>query len=80
MSLKGVGLQYDLGYDIVATPVSVTGDYNHNGTVDAADYVVWRKGDLAADGRCAGNHRKTGKVPKGVSDLGGDGTTDCWAR
>jgi hypothetical protein len=28
----------------------VAGDYNHNGTVDAADYVVWRKGDLAADG------------------------------
>ena len=28
----------------------VAGDYNHNGTVDAADYAVWRKGDLAADG------------------------------
>jgi hypothetical protein len=32
------------------------GDYNQNGTVDAADYVVWRKTlgqsgpDLAADG------------------------------
>jgi hypothetical protein len=23
---------------------AVLGDYNHNGTVDAADYVVWRKG------------------------------------
>ena len=22
---------------------AVLGDYNHNGTVDAADYVVWRK-------------------------------------
>jgi hypothetical protein len=28
----------------------VPGDYNHNGTVDAADYALWRKGDLAADG------------------------------
>jgi hypothetical protein len=24
--------------------VGLTGDYNHNGVVDAADYVVWRKG------------------------------------
>lgn len=35
---------------------AATGDYNGNGTVDAADYVVWRKsvglmsGGLAADG------------------------------
>jgi hypothetical protein len=26
------------------------GDYNHNGTVDAADYVVWRKTDLSPTG------------------------------
>jgi hypothetical protein len=25
-------------------PVALLGDYNHNGIVDAADYVVWRKG------------------------------------
>jgi hypothetical protein len=31
-------------YDLfVAAPGGVTGDYNNNGTVDAADYVVWRK-------------------------------------
>jgi hypothetical protein len=29
---------------------SVPGDYNKNGVVDAADYPLWRKGDLAADG------------------------------
>ena len=28
----------------------VLGDYNKNGVVDAADYVLWRKGDIAADG------------------------------
>jgi hypothetical protein len=26
------------------TPVPIPGDFNHNGLVDAADYVVWRKG------------------------------------
>jgi thiol-disulfide isomerase/thioredoxin len=28
----------------LALTQSVNGDYNHNGTVDAADYVVWRNG------------------------------------
>ena len=38
----------------------VTGDYNSDGTVDAADYIVWRKSlgqtgpDLAADGDNSG--------------------------
>jgi hypothetical protein len=31
-------------YDLFeSTPAGITGDYNNNGTVDAADYVVWRK-------------------------------------
>jgi hypothetical protein len=28
----------------------IPGDYNHDGTVDAADYVVWRKNDESSDG------------------------------
>jgi hypothetical protein len=28
----------------IASPATVEGDYNGNGVVDAADYVVWRKG------------------------------------
>ena len=28
----------------IPTTVSLAGDYNHNGVVDAADYVVWRQG------------------------------------
>ena len=30
---------------VLFTAVPVPGDYNHNGIVDAADYVVWRKTD-----------------------------------
>jgi len=33
----------------VATPV-LLGDYNENGIVDAADYVVWRKNDGTQEG------------------------------
>jgi hypothetical protein len=29
---------------VLASSVGVPGDYNNNGTVDAADYVLWRKG------------------------------------
>ena len=37
-----------IGYD-AAGPL-VTGDYNGNGVVDAADYVVWRKSNATQDG------------------------------
>lgn len=30
------------------------GDYNRNGVVDAGDYVIWRRGDIAADGNYDG--------------------------
>jgi hypothetical protein len=52
----------------VVTQVAVTADYNHNGRVDAADYVVWRSTlnatgtNLAADGSGAAG------VPDGVVD------------
>lgn len=42
--------------------VGVLGDYNGNGVVDAADYVLWRKGDLAADGTGPGG------TPDGIVD------------
>jgi probable HAF family extracellular repeat protein len=32
------------------TPIPIPGDFNHNGTVDAADYVVWRKTDGTQNG------------------------------
>jgi hypothetical protein len=40
----------------IVTALALLGDYNHNGVVDAADYIVWRKSfgsigsGLAADG------------------------------
>jgi hypothetical protein len=34
----------DIGWEVIAPPVpALFGDYNNNGVVDAADYVVWRK-------------------------------------
>src|SRR5205085_2633394 len=43
-----VGESQNLGYlnaiEITAsTPAGINGDYNNDGKVDAADYVVWRK-------------------------------------
>jgi hypothetical protein len=29
---------------LLGTPAGLPGDYNNNGTVDAGDYVLWRKG------------------------------------
>jgi PEP-CTERM motif-containing protein len=40
------GLQWDSTqlYTAGVLSVIITGDYNHSGNVDVADYVVWRKG------------------------------------
>jgi hypothetical protein len=35
--------------DAAILPQPLAGDYNNNGTVDAADYVVWRNGDSPDD-------------------------------
>lgn len=35
--------------DAAILPQAIAGDYNGNGTVDAADYVVWRNGDSPDD-------------------------------
>jgi hypothetical protein len=40
----GGGLRIDIGaYESQGVPTFAPGDYNQNGVVDAADYVVWRK-------------------------------------
>jgi hypothetical protein len=38
-------------YFTTATPPGPAGDHNHNGTVDAADYVVWRKNPAGFGGQ-----------------------------
>jgi formylglycine-generating enzyme required for sulfatase activity len=35
---------HHVGFRLATLPPGVPGDYNGNGTVDAADYVMWRKG------------------------------------
>jgi hypothetical protein len=45
----------DFEFEFQITPLDpLAGDYNRNGVLDAADYVVWRKamvtGNLVADG------------------------------
>jgi len=36
---------YWIDHVVVSTSTVIPGDYNHDGNVDAADYVVWRKTD-----------------------------------
>jgi hypothetical protein len=49
-------LQQDISWTITLTKTALAGDYNRNGVVDAADYIVWRDlfgqsgAELAADG------------------------------
>jgi fibronectin-binding autotransporter adhesin len=53
-STSGATFQFDeyfagSGMITLAPPAGVPGDYNNNGTVDAGDYVVWRKGGPLAN-------------------------------
>jgi hypothetical protein len=52
----------------LALPATIDGDYNENGVVDAADYVVWRK-NLDAVGN-------PGEVPGDGDDGSGTGAPD----
>jgi hypothetical protein len=38
-----VGALDDIGWDVLPGINVLPGDYNNNGVVDAADYVLWRK-------------------------------------
>jgi probable HAF family extracellular repeat protein len=49
--ITGQGLIGDQYHAYLLTPIPLPGDFNNNGVVDAADYVVWRKnpGGFPAD-------------------------------
>ncbi len=70
-ALTGLMWQLDYQPNALALVVAIPGDYNHNGAVDAADYVVWRKTlgqtgpGLAADGNGNGN----GQIDSGDFDI-----------
>lgn len=64
LSALGGGLYLDLHYEstsVLLTVAGTPGDYNYDGHVDAADYVLWRKTTpqsgpgLPADGNNSGN-------------------------
>jgi probable HAF family extracellular repeat protein len=42
--ITGQGLINGEYHAYLLTPIQVPGDFNHDGSVDAGDYVVWRKG------------------------------------
>jgi hypothetical protein len=64
----GLSLQFALAQGLV----SVEGDYNGNGTVDAADYVVWRKTDGSPPGYATwrANFGRTGGGPEPTFRIG----------
>jgi hypothetical protein len=43
IAVKGIGYEYDVTFDISPIGEGLDGDFNTDGSVDAADYVVWRK-------------------------------------
>jgi hypothetical protein len=47
-------LQFKYGANLTINPPQ-TGDYNNNGIVDGADYVLWRNGGLLANDPTPGN-------------------------
>jgi hypothetical protein len=55
-----------IGYDVAQPPVP--GDYNHNGVVDAADYVVWRA-SLGSTMALAADGNMNGKIDAGDYDV-----------
>jgi hypothetical protein len=78
------------GYILINAPLLLAGDYNHNGVVDASDYIVWRNTlgqsgtALAADGNGNGfidaadytywRERIGATVALGSGTLAGDNT------
>lgn len=76
---------YTAGILSVAAAAGVPGDYNNNGTVDAADYVLWRNGGPLANDSTPGVQpgdydvwkANFGKVPGSGSNLSATGSASA---
>jgi autotransporter-associated beta strand protein len=77
------GIEWTTTYDATSVSLSVTtdGDFNEDGTVNAADYVVWRKGAgtyLQSDYNIWRNNFGESIAGSGQGgDFNGDGTVDA---
>jgi hypothetical protein len=49
-----LGVWADVTVSVSSVGFSLPGDYNHNGTVDAADYAAWRKSPVSFGGNLSG--------------------------
>jgi hypothetical protein len=57
MALKGISFAYDFSYDINAVVAADNADFNSDGTVDGADFLIWQQNASVATGgtRAQGN-------------------------
>jgi hypothetical protein len=58
---------------------TLNGDYNADGRVDAADYIVWRKNDGTPAGHSLWrtNFGRTGPPPAALGDFNADGSINA---
>jgi hypothetical protein len=62
------GLFFNLAYAPTAVTLSVAGllgDYNHNGDIDAADYILWRKSMSQTGNALAADGNRNGVIDSG---------------
>ena len=74
--ITGQGLIGGQYHAYLLTPIPIPGDFNLDSTVDAADYVVWRKGiDVAPTqdnyNTCAAPLRHDGQIGQWICGLAG---------
>jgi hypothetical protein len=72
MALKGIEFAYDISYDINQTVAGNNADFNSDGVVDGADYLIWQQNFALAGGatREQGNANPTVDGSVDGTDLG----------
>jgi hypothetical protein len=71
MALKGIGFSYDVSYDINQTAAGDNADFNSDGLVDGADFLIWQQNFALASGatRAQGNANPTVDGSVDAADL-----------